>query len=962
MLRLAMLVSVLMIAPLVSADGLIANADFEGTDGWTLPADGHWSIADDDGHSGKQCVRFSSEEETTGEPVTVEIACQANTEYVLAAWMKSDGVLRPAIRLTAPELGRNDALRVGFSGPDGKWVAVTGRFNSGKLKAFTVRIFADMRHLQGKAAPAGTSAVDDVQVWPASEAPADITVTGGIMRTPPGENLALDKPYTLSPRPNYGYSTDEGDATQLTDGIYSVGYFWVQKSTVGWSRRAPEITIDLGDVMPIAGLSFNTAAGVADVAWPVAISIFVSDDAKEWWPAGDLVALSSADGVPTPADYSVHRYWTDRLKAHGRWVKLMIAAGGPYTFCDEIEVYRGPDELLTAAREGEPTTDPREVFLGIVIDAGVRYAVNVDIATVTKAVEQADIQQARKDELIEKLEAAKQDAAAASGFDASQAATVPLNASHADMLAIRSELWRAQKLPPLSVWQNCRWDPLRTDATPPKDAGKPTLDITLMGNEGRSEAINITSAAEEPGELSITCHGLRGARAPHYITLAPVAWTAVRGGRLVASALPEAERSREGWKVTVTPGLTQQLWFMVDSSRLSPGSYEGTVDIAAGDVQIATIPVHIRVSEIAMPDELTLILGGWDYTNTFTYGVTPDNREAVVGFLQSYHINGPWATGGVMPFGKHDAEGNMIEPPDTSRMDEWLARWPGAKRYYVFNNFRTPVADTPAAEKRVAEWIHFWADYFRGRGLEASQLALHIFDEPHAPESDAVIISWAKVLQEAEPEVVLWADPTWRDPRQMTPEYPALMDVLCPNRPMWIGNRAVFEQYYAAQREAGRTLSFYSCSGPVRGLDPYCYHRLQAWDCFRVGAVESFFWAFGDTGGASSWNEFAAERTGYSPQFIGDTDCTTSKHMEAVRESAYDYEYLIMLRDAVEAAEQAGRDDATVQRARTLLTEGPLRVLTAENADRLGWLDDKDRSIADEVRVELIEALEALQQ
>ena len=957
-----MLIGVLMVAPLALADGLIDNADFEGTDGWTLPADAHWSLADDDGHSGKQCVRFSSEEETTGEPVTVGISCEPNTEYVLAAWMKSDGVLRPAIRLTAPELGRNDALRIGFDGPDGKWVGVTGRFNSGKVKALTVLIFADMRHLQGKAAPAGTSAVDDVQIWPATQAPADITVPGGIMRTPPGENVAIDKAYTLSPRPNYSYSTDQGDATQLTDGIYSVGYFWVQKSTVGWSKRAPEITIDLGEVVPIAGLSFNTAAGVAGVAWPVAISIFVSDDAKEWWPAGDLVALSSAGGVPAPVGYSVHRYWTDRINTYGRWVKLMIAAGGPYTFCDEIEVYRGPDELLAAAREGEATTNPREVFLGTVVDAGVRYAVTVDMAEVRKAVEQADIQQPRKDKLIEKLDAAEEDAAAASGFGTSQAATVPLNASHADMLAIRSELWRAQKLPRLSVWQNCRWDPLGADDTPPEDAGKPALNITLMGNEVRSEAINITSAADDPVHLSITCHGLRGGRAPRYTTLAAVAWTAVRGGRLIASALPEAQRSREGWQVTVTPGLTQQLWFMVDSSTLPPGSYEGTVDIAAGDVQVASIPVHIRVSEIAMPDELTLILGGWDYTNTFTYGVTPDNREAVVKFLQSYHINGPWATTGVLPFGKHDAEGNMTETPDTSRMDEWLARWPGAKRYYVFNNFRTPVADTPAAKRRVAEWIHFWADYFRERGLEPSQLALHIFDEAHALESDAVIISWAEVLQEAEPQVVLWSDPTWKDPRKMTPEYPALMDVLCPNRPMWISNRAVFEQYYADQREAGRTLSFYSCSGPVRHLDPYSYHRLQAWDCFRVGAVESFFWAMGDTGGASSWNEFAAERTGYSPQFIGATDCTTSKHMEAIRESAYDYEYLIMLRDAVGAAEQAGRDDAILQKARALLAEGPLRVLTAEDVDRWGWLDDKDRSIADQVRVELIEALEALQQ
>jgi hypothetical protein len=39
------------------------------------------------------------------------------------------------------------------------------------------------------------------------------------------ENLALRKPYTLEPSPNYAHCTDPGDATQLTDGQYTDGYF-----------------------------------------------------------------------------------------------------------------------------------------------------------------------------------------------------------------------------------------------------------------------------------------------------------------------------------------------------------------------------------------------------------------------------------------------------------------------------------------------------------------------------------------------------------------------------------------------------------------------------------------------------------------------------------------------------------------------------------------------------------------
>jgi len=44
------------------------------------------------------------------------------------------------------------------------------------------------------------------------------------------ENLALGKPYTFHPRPNYPHCTDPGDKTQLTDGQVTSGYFWTQKT------------------------------------------------------------------------------------------------------------------------------------------------------------------------------------------------------------------------------------------------------------------------------------------------------------------------------------------------------------------------------------------------------------------------------------------------------------------------------------------------------------------------------------------------------------------------------------------------------------------------------------------------------------------------------------------------------------------------------------------------------------
>ena len=49
----------------------------------------------------------------------------------------------------------------------------------------------------------------------------------------PSENIALRASYTMEPKPNYDLCSDPGDAEQLTDGVYTEGYFWAQKSTVG---------------------------------------------------------------------------------------------------------------------------------------------------------------------------------------------------------------------------------------------------------------------------------------------------------------------------------------------------------------------------------------------------------------------------------------------------------------------------------------------------------------------------------------------------------------------------------------------------------------------------------------------------------------------------------------------------------------------------------------------------------
>jgi hypothetical protein len=101
---------------------------------------------------------------------------------------------------------------------------------------------------------------------------------------------------------------------------------------------------------------------VAGVEWPRAISVLVSDDDRNYFEAGDLVALSSAATPPPRGGYALHRFVSDQLKAHGRFVKFLIAPSGAYCFVDEIEIFKGDLSWMTLPAAGEPIIDAKAHF------------------------------------------------------------------------------------------------------------------------------------------------------------------------------------------------------------------------------------------------------------------------------------------------------------------------------------------------------------------------------------------------------------------------------------------------------------------------------------------------------------------------------------------------------------------------------------------------------------------------
>jgi len=652
-----------------------------------------------------------------------------------------------------------------------------------------------------------------------------------------GENLALGKKYTLS-KPNYHHCTDPGDRTQLTDGITSKGYFWTQKTTVGWRGGAPKlITIDLGQVYPIGGISFSSAAGAAQVGWAEALLVFVSDDGKSWFEAGDLVELSARQAKPPVGKYATHVFRTDELATHGRYVQIAAIPGGPYLFVDEIEVFRGDDTLLGKPRTGRPAPSVKALMEARQFNRLLKAQLRRDLAAATEDIP-ASLKQ-RAAELAAQIE--KMPDVPSEGFRA----VLPMTELEREIFRLQAAAWRAQGKPLLRVWKSHRWDPLAPSQEPPKDAPAPALDVRMMSNETRADVLNLTNAHSTDLRVRLRIEGLPGGANPDYLSVHEVLCVGTRHFVAVSAALPPAKRDGDHYVVTVPSGMTRQVWLRFGPKAPKPGTHDGKVVLDDGSAKPRSVPVRLQVFPLRFPDETTLHLSGWSYTNAErVYGVTPENRDALIASLKAHHVNAPWATRGATPFGTYDADGNMTGKPDTANFDAWVARWRGAKRYMVFlglgsySTVHAAIAGSqpgePLFDKKVGAWARFWAQHMRDLGLKASQLGFLLLDEPNRKEQYDAITAWARAIRKAEPDVLLWEDAMPKD-QETCLEMMASVDYLVANRAQWLHRSPWLKDLFADLRRQGRELGLYSCSGPARTFDPYSYYVLQQWHVFEIG-------------------------------------------------------------------------------------------------------------------------------
>ena len=596
----------------------------------------------------------------------------------------------------------------------------------------------------------------------------------------------------------------------------------------------------------------------------------------------------------------------------------------------------------------------------------LRERLRLDLAAVRQSLQQTALPEDQRGKVLQRAdELARQVEALPADLPAGFRAIFPMNDLHASIYALNAGVLRARGFPALSAWSANRWDPLlpmQAPAKPPKSP--PSLRVAMMRREYRSEAFNLTNATDKPIKAHLRLAGLPGGDNPAWVSVREVLFTDTFVHAPIAAALPEARRVSGGFEVTIPAGATRQVWLTFHPTNQPAAIHKGRIIVTAGSVKPISVPLQVRLYPLDFPAEPSIAIGGWDYSHdkAAVRDAAVLDLSAFVRFLRGYWVNTPWTAGIPLAGCLFDADGRLTHGPDFAVWDGWVTAWKGARYYADFlafgDSFFGEKTGTPRFKRMVGEWFAAWMKHARAQGIEPDRIPLLLVDEPTTPGQDATIIAYAEAIKAVEPKALIFQDPLHEDPAKVDPRFYELSDVLCPNAVRFVAGSAGYREFY---KKTGRELWFYSCTNG-KHLDPITYYRGQFWLAIEYGARGSFYWSFGDEGGsAGSFYAYTSPGHMFCPFFVDrEMGIIDGKHMQAIREGAEDYEYFAMLRDRVARLEARADKSAALQAAKELLADGPSRVTREISVERIEWYSPKDRALMDKVRIEALDALNAL--
>ena len=741
--------------------------------------------------------------------------------------------------------------------------------------------------------------------------PLNVSHAGAPMEPLPGTNLALGKKATYSVEPNYSYSRG-GEETDLTDGkFWQAGGkkgFWTDIGCVGWNfGRKPGalITFDLGRTAPIDAVSFDSSTGGAQVTFPGAVLVYVSDDGRSWRYASDLI------NEAIPQDKFIrHRFVARDLNTRARYVALYVVKGGFYAFVDEIEILEGRHDPAGVSFQGPAIAN---ADLGRdALERGKRAVQkNATLYLIQAARAQVSATNAEgAAAVLERLRQLESSAVKRSRLEeVDYSKGLPYTDLDREVCREVGKHYGAPKADSIAVWEpeGTIWSHKTSPFARPTTARRPTLRADMMIGEYEPVGFNVSNNSGRSVTVTVAVKELRasetGGAWPESGIDRRVTTHVLASGYLY---FDDALSPVEDRGVVIPPGMTRQVWLILHSRGMRPGEYVGQVEVKAPGSTL-DLPLTAGVYPIEMPANPEYVSQNWSYfTCTAAKG---HEKEAAVELERSYE-NAHSLHHYYIPWPKVDEKTKRLVRPielDFTRLDEMLAYRPYVKQWLFWTGFEfgfmrlnyhqandMPPLGTPEHDAVFKEWVRQIRDHMKEKGFATNHWAFYWVDEPKDEAYLKKVVPASRLAKAVDPTILIWED--HQISLQMLQKYPEAIDIHCCPTPYYESHPAILKHVLAEEHPSVH----YVCASS-KASDPHRYYRLHHHATVELGLNGAGMWVWGDDGG--QFSDYDGGHTSYAMVYATPQGPMTGKRREAWREGVEDFELWRHLANAVGKSE-----------------------------------------------------------
>jgi virulence-associated protein VapD len=629
----------------------------------------------------------------------------------------------------------------------------------------------------------------------------------GFMVQCKSQDLALHKTYTVSSTPNYKLSAPSSDTVSLTDGIYTKGYFWTQKTTIGWMNKGRvKITIDLGSVEQIGSVDFSTAAGVAGVHFPQSIYIFISEDNKNYQYVGDAANTKNKQY----GTYKTKKLSLTSINHPGRYISLVVIPKGKFIFCDEIEVHKSEESNENLYK-------------------------TLSAENINKLVDSLKTNKDNLNKLQEKITKLFNVSLHGKKIDKEEISNINHklkrnNLSSYELKKLTNKVDQKYGIYLSKIFHTSYiiekynpWEKLNRFHKPEGDTTALSYHFTIPIGGHQYGAFIITNSSNSTQAFSFKIYNSKPS--VEKTKLYKVPFVPTEKEKTVADPLvPIASRIKLG------AGLSKMIFFKLTGKK--KGNLNTSIQILNNDKK-TKINIHSKVINIfSGQNRYALNVNVWAY---LTYPMLSDRKKSAVKDLQKHHINTIVIPPAAIP---------GMKSSSFKRLSSYISKFKEVKNILIFagynrlryrKGYKGGEFMSSAWKHNFIKWYNNILKVIHDDGFTNSNVYFYPYDEAHKKKDIRdlkKLIKWAK---KAVPGIKFYATLSRKN----------AVNAILP----LIDIAQIYTNHSLTDLpEHHAKIWTYTNGAPARSLSPYKFYRLMAWHAFSKGYTGIGFWNYADDG------------------------------------------------------------------------------------------------------------------